>query len=360
MANFGTIYDSQDLPQEVLPDRQPEDWEMGLAGERSPLEEQAAETSLDSPDEGVRGADTPVGEAADVPGSKWDIDVRLKAAHSRFMKMDDAETLRAKKIAQQHPRFLQFMIEMKEYITDETDCLVLWDVWCNFYDLSVQGKSVPEILATPPVERHTTKENIKKFFSPDTYRKKKDAQDLDAAAGTTEKDSKLPEDPCLTTAREPEFPEVPLLTAAEQRGLRAAKAERSKRKGKGKGSKALEKEKAKKKTKKMKGKKVRKSKSSRKAAHRIVKAAKRATEAEDDQSRKRHKTKSPEEGDEEQQQQQCQDRAPQLVSKDEQAILKKKPECEISTLLRTLSCIYRLLIVGVCVCGYFPLYLMYV
>ena len=29
------------------------DWEMGLAGERSPLEAQAAETSLDSPDEGV-------------------------------------------------------------------------------------------------------------------------------------------------------------------------------------------------------------------------------------------------------------------------------------------------------------------
>lgn len=53
-------------------------------------------------------------------------------------------------------------------------------------------------------------------------------------------------------------------------------------------------------------------------------------------SRAEKKHESHEEG-----KQQQRDRAPQLVSKDEQAILKKKPECEISTLLRTLSCIFK-------------------
>lgn len=58
VVNLGTIYDSQDLPQQILPDRQPEDWEVGLAAEQSPLEAQVAaleaqvaETSLDSADE---------------------------------------------------------------------------------------------------------------------------------------------------------------------------------------------------------------------------------------------------------------------------------------------------------------------
>ena len=239
--------------------------------------------------------------------------------------MDDVETLRAKTTAQQHPRFLQFMIEMKEYMTDETDCLVLWDVWCTFYELSLQGKSVHEIVSTP-VERHTTKENINKFFSPDTYRKKKkNAQDQVAAAGTTETSPEHPEHPCPTTPKDSELPEVPLLTAAAQRRLGAEKAESSKRKGKG--SKAKKDSKAKRKT---KGKNARKSKRSRKGrkASRTLKA-KRAMEAEDEQSRK--KPKSHEEG-----KQQQHDGAPQLVSKDEQVILKKKPDCEISTLLRTL------------------------
>ena len=39
MANLGTIYDSQDLPQKILPDCQPEDWE-----------------AFDSADEEVEGA----------------------------------------------------------------------------------------------------------------------------------------------------------------------------------------------------------------------------------------------------------------------------------------------------------------
>eukprot|EP00434_Breviolum_minutum_P011042 symbB.v1.2.009742.t2/scaffold626.1/size179291/4 len=345
VVNLGTIYDSQDLPQQILPDRQPEDWEVGLAAEQSPLEAQVAaleaqvaETSLDSADEEVECAGTPVKEAPEVSGDKWDFDVRLKAAHSRVMKMDDVETLRAKTTAQQHPRFLQFMIEMKEYMTDETDCLVLWDVWCTFYELSLQGKSANEIVSmTTPVERHTTKENIKKFFSPDTYRKKKNAQEQVAAEGTThETNPEHEEHPC-PTPKDPELPEVPLLTAAAQRRLRAEKAESSKWKGKGSKAKKDTAKKAKKdsKAKKKKGKNARKSKKSRKGrkANRALKA-KRAREAEEEQSRKKHE--SHEEG-----KQQQHDRAPQLVSKDEQAILKKKPECEISTLLRTLSCIYK-------------------
>lgn len=308
-----------------------------LEAQVAALEAQVAETSLDSADEEVEGAGTPVKEAPEVSGDKWDFDVRLKAAHSRVMKMDDVETLRAKTTAQQHPRFLQFMIEMKEYMTDETDCLVLWDVWCTFYELSLQGKSANEIVSmTTPVERHTTKENIKKFFSPDTYRKKKNAQEQVAAEGTTETSPEHEEHPC-PTPKDPELPEVPLLTAAAQRRLRAEKAESSKWKGKGsKAKKDSTAKKAKKdsKAKKKKGKNARKSKKSRKGrkANRALKA-KRAREAEDEQSRKKHE--SHEEG-----KQQQHDRAPQLVSKDEQAILKKKPECEISTLLRTLSCIY--------------------
>lgn len=138
-----------------------------------------------------------------------------RAIHGRVLKMDAVETAKAKKQMQIHPKFLEFLMHF-DCPYDEVDLMASWDLWCEHNGVVKVDEPIP-----PTVERHTTKENINKFFDPKTYK----ATEGDGLP-TPEKPAEHGGGPGAELPPKSESVEdekFALLTAADQRRLRTSR-----------------------------------------------------------------------------------------------------------------------------------------
>ena len=138
-----------------------------------------------------------------------------RAIHGRILKMDAVETPKAKKQMQIHPKFLEFLMHF-DCPYDEVDLMASWDLWCEHNGVVKVDEPIP-----PTVERHTTKENINKFFDPKTYK----ATEGDGLP-TPEKPAEHGGGPGAELPPKSESVEdekFALLTAADQRRLRTSR-----------------------------------------------------------------------------------------------------------------------------------------
>ena len=146
-----------------------------------------------------------------------DFNRQYRAYHGRLLKMDAVAFAKAQRQMQIHPRFVEFLVCLQE-VYDEVDLMAAWELWCEHNGVVRVEEPKP-----PPFERHTTKENIDKFFDPKTYKVIEDGY-ADGAASPEKlgehRDGELP--PKSESLENDQFA---LLTAADQRKLRSSRKE---------------------------------------------------------------------------------------------------------------------------------------